>query len=463
MKTNKLRSKLQCWVLSLLTFCSIGCISANAISETLNVHGSGGSYNGHRERYRLNYTITNTGGLAADTYYIHFGSGGSHTWPYLIITVNSSGTVTSGGSGTLIGAGTAFDPVVSMPYASGTSFTWEGAEHLDKAGVPNFGFCSSEGATVTRIDSYTDGDTTDTVTEESIVITIGGSDPCPPHTGVDFELGLTLTPGTGTFVRGLFVVTLVVDGATLDTAPIDLRNNETQGNVAVSMLSGPFDLDGEFSGSWKVNGVTVASFEANCGDEVPEIVRTATCSVQGGTGTDTDTTTDDDGNTTTTTTEHTPGGTDPTTPGTTTTTTTTTMDDGSETDFTKQDLYEAVKQGAIDAGRTGTTADGYGFGLGDAPEHLGSDIDSARLDYKAGRDTALGAIGALIPDFEGMPTSFGSPPSTLVIARIGTTDFTVNFNTTAANNMASLIRAAILFVMSVGFIITTISTVRRYV
>jgi hypothetical protein len=207
--------------------------------------------------------------------------------------------------------------------------------------------------------------------------------------------------------------------------------------------------------------------------------------------TGTTTTKTESGSTTTTRVVRSGGGSgaDPNAPKLTNTTTTTALSNGSATTVTKQDFYEAVRQGVLDASRTatGTTGTGTGVSGGGSGSSAGLpaktltalegfDSEKGKLNDVGGKvDTALSKVGDVKAGFAGklgsvttlnsLPSSIGTVASLdfgTVNLGVSTLDLDIDFTGPVGSKVA-LIRSCFLWAMSIGFVVLSVQVFKGYV
>lgn len=149
--------------------------SSSAADAVVHVHGSGGGYNGHRERAAIYLNFSVSGAVTDGAYTCKLDqtlTGSATSTNAYSVTVNIAGnTVTSVNFGTgNIPNGSLWrtvDPVNDMPIASGGTITW----HAHSIDTSNF----SGDYVVQRLDTYTDAQTSDVVTNYTYNITDTGT------------------------------------------------------------------------------------------------------------------------------------------------------------------------------------------------------------------------------------------------------------------------------------------------
>lgn len=348
---------------------------------------------------------------------------------------------------------------------------------------------------------------TGTVTETVSVIVTGD---CPPRGAVNFEFDLDIAPGAplSVVLPKVHEIQLFVNGSLRKTFTMPIPPGQAAGNVIVKIKETVASLPGSFSYEWKVDGESVGTGSVDCGDEIENNTVTDNGVWEqkpgsGGGGTPPDetssTSTDGKGNTTTTTntgsgTSGTGVGTGSSRPPGQTQTQTSTVNNGSETmdNATVQDFYNAMRQAFLDANNSGTIpsggpngagpgaggADGRGTGGtdGEGNPKPGAgfegiepnyDLDSLKAESDGLRD-ALAAVrsgGASIVggnQLAGLPTDLPQGGS-FTFVEIGGYSGSVNLDSSGFSGVASIVRQAILWVATLGFVIACVNTVREYI
>jgi hypothetical protein len=307
--------------------------------------------------------------------------------------------------------------------------------------------------------------------------------PLPPRT-VSFELELTVVPNPVPSKTHNHEVLFKIDGvtkATFNTSGSAQAVVQDVNNIS----AGPFETPGAFSYAWLVDGVTVASGTYAAVDEIPGNVVESTAMVtesatpppqppdpddpqQPGTVA----TTDSGGTTTTTTTDA---------DGNTTTTVTTDLPTGSVADenMTKQDFYDAVRQAVVDAMKETKSNDSFTPPAGDDDDELASvdtddrghvddvqgKLEEAQGNINDAKSGVQGTLDGLQAYVDGIPTEFGTASQ----IDLGTYNFlghsfhfVVSLTSGPVGAVVGSLRAAMRFVLSVGWIAICVRTLKDY-
>jgi len=308
-----------------------------------------------------------------------------------------------------------------------------------------------------------------------------------PRTGLNFGLGLTINPSiAGGWAEGNYVANLEIDGTVVYTANLPLHNlppGPVTVDIATTGVSTPAQA---FSYAWKVNGETVASDTLACGEEIPlgEVYNTAdyTAEYEPGEGESepemvdsSSETTDGSGNTTNTDTTNTttsPGSYHfPPTSYTNQTANSTVNHSGVAGDsITNQDIYNDVKQALLDAGRTGNYPDPPTGGIDDEFEFEEADLEGMKPlieDIHEGKNEFIDGIAgfktAIVAKFNSLPTSIPKVHSiSFGTFTLGpkTIDLTIDFDTGKWSTIIHLIRACMLYGLTIYFMIQYVQEIR---
>jgi len=315
--------------------------------------------------------------------------------------------------------------------------------------------------------------------------------PCDgARTGLTFNLALTINPQlAGGWAEGNYVVTLLVDAATVYTANLPLHDLPP-GGVLVNISATGIDTPHKnFTYSWKVNGETVAGGSIACADEIPlntlsdsgsytpsEDLGEDAPEMAESESTQTDATGNETTNNSSTTTTN-PGSVSPPPTNFTNQDTRSNVANGAAfgDGITNQDIYNDVRQALMDAGNSGTyptpqvnASYDFGLGLTDERGHL-DDVEGKiqavtdKLDDAS--DSMVDKVEAFGHKLDALPTSLSTVDSiSLGTVNIGgqTSALSLNFSTGTFATPISIVRQVAYFILCVGFILACIQTTRGY-